>query len=246
MWAPSSEFVSSSIPSWQILTAHAWPFRGARDLAFCLKVPLDSLPVWASSGGSGKTARMHRLAWTFAARIGDKYQIRLTRSMWFEDAVKQLSEIPMMTDWTNLKCIDNSLSYWNKEKIGKATYPRFCSSTGSRNFSHHWRHSSYRLHCWYWCWWYRSCWHWRDRRHCCGDRTGSGCRGRRWGCGHCLGRWRRWRRGSLFHWLSCWGSTWFGPCFSWRNTYSTWCENVSLGIFDPVRFKPACSATEAS
>ena len=82
IWAPSSEFVSSSIPSWQILTAHAQPFRGARDLAFCLKVPLDSLLVWASSGGSGETARMRRLAWTFAARIGDKYQIRLTRSIW--------------------------------------------------------------------------------------------------------------------------------------------------------------------
>ena len=75
----SSEFVSSSIPSWQILTAHAQPFRGARDLAFCLKVPLDSLLVWASSGSSGETARMRRLAWTFAARTGDKYQIRLTR-----------------------------------------------------------------------------------------------------------------------------------------------------------------------
>ena len=82
IWAPSSEFVSSSIPSWQILTAHAQPFRGARDLAFCQKVPLDSLLVWASSEGSGETARMHRLAWTFAARIGDKYQIRLTRSIW--------------------------------------------------------------------------------------------------------------------------------------------------------------------
>ena len=81
IWAPSSEFVSSSIPSWQTLTAHAQPFRGARDLAFCLKVPLDSLLVWASSGGSGETARMRRLAWTFAARICDKYQIRLTRSM---------------------------------------------------------------------------------------------------------------------------------------------------------------------
>ena len=72
IWAQSSEFVSSSIPSWQISTAHAQPFRGARDLAFCLKVPLDSLFVWASSEGSGETARMHRLAWTFAARIGDK------------------------------------------------------------------------------------------------------------------------------------------------------------------------------
>ena len=78
-WAPSSEFVSSSIPSWQILTAHAQSCRGARDLAFCLKVPLDSLLLWASSGGSGETARMRRLAWTFAARISDKYQIRLTR-----------------------------------------------------------------------------------------------------------------------------------------------------------------------
>ena len=82
-WAPSSEFVSSSIPSWQILPAHAQPFRGARDLAFFLKVPLDSLLVWVSSEGSGEPARMRRLAWTFAARIGDKYQIRLTRSSWF-------------------------------------------------------------------------------------------------------------------------------------------------------------------
>ena len=81
IWAASSEFVSSSIPSWQILTAYAQPFRGARDLAFCLKVPHDSLLVWASSEGSGETARIRRLAWTFAARMGDKYQIRLTRSI---------------------------------------------------------------------------------------------------------------------------------------------------------------------
>ena len=74
--------MSSSIPSWQILTAHAQPFRGARDLAFCLKVPLDSLLIWASSRGSGETALMRRLAWTFTARIGDKYKIRLTRSTW--------------------------------------------------------------------------------------------------------------------------------------------------------------------
>ena len=80
IWAPSSKFVSSSIPSWQILTAHAQPFRAARDLAFCLRVPLDSLLLWASSGGSGETVRMRMLAWTFAARICDKYQIRLTRS----------------------------------------------------------------------------------------------------------------------------------------------------------------------
>ena len=78
----SSEFVSSSIPSWQSLTVHAQPFRGARDLVFCLKVPLDSLLVWASRGGSGETARMGGLAWTFAARICDKYQIHLTRPNW--------------------------------------------------------------------------------------------------------------------------------------------------------------------
>ena len=98
-WAPSSEFVSSSIPSWHISTAHAQSFRGARDLIFCLKVPLDSLLVWASSEGSGKTARMRRLAWTFAARIGDKYQIRLTRSKWSQrenasdDSFKYKSDI---------------------------------------------------------------------------------------------------------------------------------------------------------
>ena len=46
---------------------------------FLLLSPLDSLPVWASSRGSGETARMRRLAWTFAAHIGAKYQIRLTR-----------------------------------------------------------------------------------------------------------------------------------------------------------------------
>ena len=82
LWAASSEFVSSSIPSWQIVTAHAQPFRGARDLAFCLRVPLDSLLVWASSEGSCETARMRRLDWTFAARIGDKCKIRLTRPIW--------------------------------------------------------------------------------------------------------------------------------------------------------------------
>ena len=87
-WAALSEFVSSSIPSWQILTVHAQPFRGARDLAFCMKVPLDSLLVWASSEGSGETARMRRLAWTFAARLGDKYQIRLTRPNYFSHKFK--------------------------------------------------------------------------------------------------------------------------------------------------------------
>ena len=50
---------------------------------FCLFGPRQAnlvLIAYASSEGSGETAQMRRLAWTFAARIGDKYQIRLTRS----------------------------------------------------------------------------------------------------------------------------------------------------------------------
>ena len=88
--------MSSSIPAWQILTAHAQPFRGARNLAFCLKVPLNSLLVWASSGCSGETARMRRLAWTFAARIGDKYQIRLTRPNWIAVKCFWLFDVSML------------------------------------------------------------------------------------------------------------------------------------------------------
>ena len=99
IWAPSSEFVSSSIPSWQILTAHAQTFRWVRDLAFCLKVPLDSLLVWASSQGSGENAQMRRLAWTFAARIGDKYQIRLTRSIYL-DSSSIWSHISPNSSWS--------------------------------------------------------------------------------------------------------------------------------------------------
>ena len=34
IWASSSEFVSSSIPSWQILTAHAQPFRRGQGSGF--------------------------------------------------------------------------------------------------------------------------------------------------------------------------------------------------------------------
>ena len=112
-WAPSSEFVSSSIPSWQIVTAHAQPFRGARDLAFCLKVPLDSLLVWASSEGSGETARMCRLACTFAARIGDKYQIRLTRSTctWSGTSQKYVAVTANYLVSTG-RNTTNSRSYW--------------------------------------------------------------------------------------------------------------------------------------
>ena len=95
--SPVKANVSLSIPSWQILTAHAKPFRGARELAFCLKVPLDSLLVWASSGGSGETARMRRFAWTFAARISDKYQIGLTRSIsWSKSCQSQQVKVKLL------------------------------------------------------------------------------------------------------------------------------------------------------
>ena len=112
--APSSEFVSSSIPSWQILTAHVQPFRGSRNLAFCLKVPLDSLLLWASSGGSGETAQMRRLAWTFAARIGDKYQIRLTRPDGWFSLQQEFSHMShLMTKPTKWLCAQRRLrSAW--------------------------------------------------------------------------------------------------------------------------------------
>ena len=114
-WAPSSEFVSSSIPSWQILTAHAQPFRGARDLVFCLKVPLDSLFVWASTGGSGETARMRRLAWTFAARIGDKYQTRLARPNWLTcfklfHLARLVSAPKPVVSWNSFLCMQLMLT----------------------------------------------------------------------------------------------------------------------------------------
>ena len=129
--APSSEFVSSSIPSWQILTVHAQQFRGARDLAFYLKVPLDSLLVWASSGGSGEPARMRRLAWTFAARIGDKYQIHLTwpnrthnyvNSQWLcnwatscqNQQNSMCTKRRLRSAWASAQSDQSSLSAWRK------------------------------------------------------------------------------------------------------------------------------------
>ena len=114
VWAASSEFVSSSILSWQILTTHAQPFRGAMDLAFCLKVPLDSQLVWASSGGSGETAQMRRLAWTFAARIGDKYQIRLARPV-LEEILSCADRRSMQIKVIILKngdTLDNTIRIW--------------------------------------------------------------------------------------------------------------------------------------
>ena len=137
IWAPPSEFVSSSIPSWQTLTAHAQPFRGARDLVFCLKVPLDSLLVWASSGGSGETARMRRLAWTFAARIGDKYQIRLARPI-FKDINRDLNIYHRVTKVDIWKAIDWSLLSYRAKKL-------FFSFESTINFARNhlliWKHA---------------------------------------------------------------------------------------------------------
>ena len=115
--------MSSNIPSWQIWTAHAQPFRRARDLAFCLKVPLDSLPVWASSEGSCETARMRRLTWTFAARIGYKYQIRLTRS----NCKKPWSVCGPLGLQCFLKSVCPSTWYiTDHENVGqKINYPKF-------------------------------------------------------------------------------------------------------------------------
>ena len=83
--------MSSSVPSWQILTAHAQPFRGARDLAFCLKVPLDSLLVWASSGGSGETAWMRR----FISGVSDT--VRLISSL--NDTLRSVSVAQWLMCW---------------------------------------------------------------------------------------------------------------------------------------------------
>ena len=111
--AASSKFVSLSILSWQVLTAHAQPFREARDLAFCLKVPLDSLLVWSSSGGSGKTAWMRRLAWDFAAHKGDKYQIGLTRSIWYTFLLRT-TWVSRRLEESNLTFSSQCSKFWSK------------------------------------------------------------------------------------------------------------------------------------
>ena len=135
IWAPSSEFVSSSIPSWQILTAHSQPFRGASDLAFCLKVPLESLLVWASSEGSGETARMCRLAWTFAARIGDKYQMRLTRSKYLVLFVRNFQNF-LMFDFMSINKATRFASQLNIV-ISRYTHVQYTSGIPRHGSSWH-------------------------------------------------------------------------------------------------------------
>ena len=77
-WAASSEFVSSSILPWQILTALAQPFRGARIWHSVWRFLLTQC-LYERAAEVLARLRMRRLAWTFAARICDKYQVRLTR-----------------------------------------------------------------------------------------------------------------------------------------------------------------------
>ena len=82
IWAPSSEFVSSSIPSWQILNFACPAIQRGQGSGF-----LSEGSSWLSAYMSEQRRFWpRRLAWTFAARIGDKYQIRLTRSIWFHES----------------------------------------------------------------------------------------------------------------------------------------------------------------
>ena len=64
------------------------------------------LIAYASSEGSGEPAHPRSLARTFAARIGDKYQIRLTRS----NSSFPLQELPLpVLHLVHLNCCDQSL-----------------------------------------------------------------------------------------------------------------------------------------
>ena len=65
----------------------------------------------SESEGSGETARMRRLAWTFAARIGDKYQIRLTRSIWCRVDHFQPQKEKMYETWTDPTIKSKQKSY---------------------------------------------------------------------------------------------------------------------------------------
>ena len=91
--------------------------------------------VWASSGGSGETARMRRLAWTFAARIGDKYQIRFTRPRcWLHN--KHLS-------WKHATSLcKNCQTVWQIRKIFilscrklQSVWQRSCNPSQKSNFN---------------------------------------------------------------------------------------------------------------
>ena len=58
-----------------LINAHSGISIKARGLSFVLSHHLHPYFVYASSGGSGESVHMHRLAWAFAARWNDKYRI---------------------------------------------------------------------------------------------------------------------------------------------------------------------------
>ena len=68
---------------WDPSNAHVQPLKRVRDVALCLKLAVSSFIVWANSEGSGKTARMCRLAWDFAVCLCNKYP-SLMRRLKFE------------------------------------------------------------------------------------------------------------------------------------------------------------------
>ena len=58
------------------------PSSGARCLIFGRTLRLLSYFMWATSEGSGETARMRRLAWAFAGRLFDKYHNLMGWLIW--------------------------------------------------------------------------------------------------------------------------------------------------------------------
>ena len=68
------------------------------------------LITYASSEGSGEPAHPRSLARTSAARIGDKYQIRLTRPNW----------VVCGKPWRMRKKWDWSTTYWIKIKVSQS------------------------------------------------------------------------------------------------------------------------------
>ena len=116
-WATSSEFGTYRLCE-QRTFRRACESAQSRQNLRCLLFMQELWIKWATSSefgtyrlceqrtfrrGSGETARMRRLAWTFAARIGDKYQIRLTRSNCCRTRIypyKLLKLSPLMTKAT--------------------------------------------------------------------------------------------------------------------------------------------------
>ena len=123
-----------------ILTAHAQPFRGARDLA------LSEGSSWLAAcmskqGRFWETAQTRRLAWTFAARIGDKYQIRLMRPIWATAGQNQQNDLctqgrrrsALMSLHCELvaKCCRQRSPGWSESDVPAAHYLLALSSSDS-------------------------------------------------------------------------------------------------------------------